>query len=57
MKVRIACRATDFIGRDKIEALLEDCIVRHLKSRATYHGFAGTELSAVISMQDDQILY
>jgi ribosome-associated translation inhibitor RaiA len=54
MKLRIACRATDFIGRDKIEALLEDCIERHLKSRATPHGFACKELSAVISLQDDQ---
>jgi hypothetical protein len=34
--------------------LLEECIDRHLKSRATPHGFAGKELSAVISLQDDQ---
>ena len=53
MKLSIACRGTDFIGRDQIEALLEDWIDRRLKSRATLRGFTGKELYAAISMQDD----
>lgn len=53
MKLSISCRGADFIGRDKIEALLKDWVVRHKKTQAKFHGFAGKELSALVRKQDD----
>ena len=53
MKLNVTSRGAEFVGRDKIEALFEGWIKRHVRPWARLHGFADKELSAIIRKQDD----